>query len=155
MGANASAEEMPVQANSSPNTMNGRATSTKMKVKKCLVDPKLSKQKGRKAPPVNAKNCKKGSLTRGMDGKSIYKMTGTRWVKVCGEKEKECQKLFKTVKPLKKTPQRAVKSPKRKQVKKSEKKKPMSPKPKRKVVPKRKVAPKRKATGRKVAPKRK
>jgi len=49
-----------------------------MNMRKCMVDPKLAAQKGRKSPPIKPDDCKVGSIARGLDGR-MYVNSGKRW----------------------------------------------------------------------------
>ena len=49
-----------------------------MNMRKCMVDPKLASQKGRKSPPIKPGECKVGSIARGLDGR-MYVNNGKRW----------------------------------------------------------------------------
>ena len=49
-----------------------------MNMRKCMVDPKLASQKGRKSPPIKPDDCKVGSIARGLDGR-MYVNNGKRW----------------------------------------------------------------------------
>jgi hypothetical protein len=63
----------------------------KMKRRACSVDPKLASNPKRKAPPINPKTCKEGSVAMGKDNE-FYVIKSGRWMKVSkrlDEKKKE------------------------------------------------------------------
>ena len=89
----------------------------KMKKKPCSVDPKLDANPRRRAPPINPKTCKEGSVAMGKDGE-FYVIKGGKWMKVSKrieEKKRELirEKLSDRMKQLRAAPRKAAASPKR------------------------------------------
>jgi len=104
---------------------------SKMKRRACSVDPKLASNPKRKAPPINPKTCKEGSVAMGKDNE-FYVIKSGKWMKVSkrlGEKRKErireildrTQGARKRVAAKK---AKAAQTPKRRPAKKSSKKSP-------------------------------
>lgn len=93
-----------------------------MKKRACSVDPKLAANPRRKAPPINPKTCKEGSVAMGKDGE-FYVIKQGKWVKVSKrleEKKKEQirERLTEMQKPGKQARKRvaakkSAKTPKR------------------------------------------
>lgn len=52
----------------------------KMKRRPCSVDPRLAANPKRRAPPINPKTCKEGSVAMGKDGE-FYVIKSGRWIK--------------------------------------------------------------------------
>lgn len=67
---------------------------SKMKRKPCSVDPKLAANPRRKAPPINPKACKEGSVSTGKDGQ-IYVISGGRWIKAEKKLEQRQKELIR------------------------------------------------------------
>ena len=114
---------------------------SKMKRRACSVDPKLASNPKRKAPPINPKTCKEGSVAMGKDNE-FYVIKSGKWMKVSkrlGEKRKErireildrTQGARKRVAAKK---AKAAQTPKRRPAKKSSKKSPGRPKASAKKV---------------------
>ena len=113
-----------------------------MKKKACSVDAKLDANPKRRAPPIQPKACKEGSVAMGKDGKP-YVIKGGRWItaeKSLSAKQKELvkERLAQKMSGTKKAKSKAPKTPKRGKPKGSKKKK-VAPKKsaKRATTPKR------------------
>jgi len=106
---------------------------SKMKRRACSVDPKLSANPRRKAPPINPKTCKEGSVAMGKDGE-FYVIKSGKWMKVSkrlDEKNKEqirerlsgfVNRTENARKNVAAKKSKTVQTPKRRSVKKSVKK---------------------------------
>jgi len=104
-----------------------------MKRRACSVDPKLSANPRRKAPPINPKTCKEGSVAMGKDGE-FYVIKSGKWMKVSkrlDEKNKEqirerlsgfVNRTENARKNVAAKKSKTVQTPKRRSVKKSVKK---------------------------------
>ena len=66
----------------------------KMKKRPCSVDPKLAANPRRKAPPINPKTCKEGSVAQGKD-REFYVIKSGRWQKVSKRIEERKRELLK------------------------------------------------------------
>ena len=116
-----------------------------MKKKACSVDAKLNANPKRRAPPIQPKTCKEGSVAMGKDGKP-YVIKGGRWItaeKSLSAKQKElvkerlAQKMSGTRKAMEKAKSKAPKTPKRGKPKGSKKKAASKKSAKRATTPKR------------------
>ena len=67
----------------------------KMKKRACSVDPKLAANPRRKAPPINPKTCKEGSVAMGKDGE-FYVIKSGKWMKVSKRIEERKREQLKT-----------------------------------------------------------
>lgn len=67
---------------------------SKMKRRPCSVDPKLAANPRRRAPPINPKTCKEGSVSTGKDGQ-IYVISGGRWIKAEKKLEQRQKELIR------------------------------------------------------------
>ena len=67
---------------------------SKMKRRPCSVDPKLAANPRRKAPPINPKTCKEGTVSTGKDGQ-IYVISGGRWIKAERKLDQRQKELIK------------------------------------------------------------
>ena len=72
----------------------GLGDVSKMKRRPCSVDPKLAANPRRKAPPINPRTCKEGSVSTGKDGQ-IYVISGGRWVKAEKRLEQKQKELIR------------------------------------------------------------
>ena len=107
----------------------------KMKKRACSVDPKLASNPKRKAPPINPKTCKEGSVAMGKDNE-FYVIKSGKWMKVSkrlGEKKKEMireklsainERTQGARKRVAAKKAKAAQTPKRRPAKKSSKKSP-------------------------------
>jgi hypothetical protein len=116
-----------------------------MKKKACSVDAKLNANPKRRAPPIQPKTCKEGSVAMGKDGKP-YVIKSGRWItaeKSLTAKQKElvkerlAQKMSGTRKAMEKVKSKAPKTPKRGKPKGSKKKAASKKSAKRATTPKR------------------
>jgi hypothetical protein len=117
----------------------------KMKRRACSVDPKLASNPKRKAPPINPKTCKEGSVAMGKDNE-FYVIKSGKWMKVSkrlGEKKKEMireklsainERTQGARKRVAAKKAKAAQTPKRRPAKKSSKKSPGRPKASAKKV---------------------
>lgn len=109
-----------------------------MKKKACSVDSKLDANPKRRAPPIQPKTCKEGSVAMGKDGKP-YVIKGGRWVtaeKSLSAKQKELVKE-RLAQKMSGTKSKAPKTPKRGKPKGSKKKAAPKKSAKRATTPKR------------------
>ena len=67
----------------------------KMKKRACSVDPKLAANPKRKAPPINPKTCKEGSVAMGKDGE-FYVIKSGKWMKVSKRIEERKREQLKS-----------------------------------------------------------
>lgn len=134
----------------------------RMKKRACSVDPKLAANPKRRAPPINPKTCKEGSVAMGKDGE-FYVIKSGKWMKVSKriqEKKREQikEKLSKVQERRERTKKRVAakraKTPKRESSKskssskKSTKKSPGRPRKAGNPSKKSAETPKRKGRGR-------
>jgi len=134
----------------------------RMKKRACSVDPKLAANPKRRAPPINPKTCKEGSVAMGKDGE-FYVIKSGKWMKVSKriqEKKREQikEKLSKVQERTERTKKRVAakraKTPKRESSKskssskKSTKKSPGRPRKAGNPSKKSAETPKRKGRGR-------
>ena len=134
----------------------------RMKKRACSVDPKLAANPKRRAPPINPKTCKEGSVAMGKDGE-FYVIKSGKWMKVSKriqEKKREQikEKLSKVQERTERTKKRVAakraKTPKRESSKskssskKSTKKSPGRPRKAGNPSKKSAKTPKRKGRGR-------
>jgi len=106
-----------------------------MKKRACSVDPKLSANPKRRAPPINPKTCKEGSIAMGKDSE-FYVIKSGRWAKVSKSLAREKKEMIKQ--KLNNTPSmrkrmsakkvKAAQTPKRRRTKSVSKKGPGRPK---------------------------
>ena len=67
----------------------------KMKKRACSVDPKLAANPRRRAPPINPKTCKEGSVAMGKDGE-FYVIKSGKWMKVSKRIEERKREQLKS-----------------------------------------------------------
>lgn len=95
MGQGTSCEKQP---ESQPKEPVAQAKMSGLKVKRCRTIQKLVNSPTRKAPPVNSKECKVGSISKGNDGE-MWKNTAKGWKRMPKEMQAETQKLYRAMSP--------------------------------------------------------
>mgnify|MGYP000099988683 CR=1 FL=1 len=66
-----------------------------MKKRPCSVDPKLAANPKRKAPPINPKTCKEGSVAKGKDDE-FYVIKSGKWQKVSKRIEERKREMLRS-----------------------------------------------------------
>ena len=123
---------------------------SKMKKKPCAVDPRLAANPRRKAPPINPKTCKEGSVSTGKDG-DIYVISGGRWIKAEKKLKERQRELIKE--RLSEKMESSVRARKKVAAKKSVKKSKSAPKKAASPTPAKRGRGRPKGSTKKVAPK--